>query len=170
MSGRTARVLGAARRLRVAGPPVAAAGVALALLSGWTAVGGAGTARPVEVEPGWLLLPTASGAPVTAAFFTVRNPGDIPDELTSAGWEFGGKVTLKRHLHQGASGRWAPAASLPVPERGALVMSPEDSDLMITNPPPLKVGQWVEFTLGFRNSPPVRVRAEVLPPGGRRGG
>ncbi|MFE2109470.1 copper chaperone PCu(A)C [Kitasatospora sp. NPDC059463] len=177
MSGPVGGVVGAvtagrsraAERLRVAGPPVAAAAVALALLSGWTAVGGAGTARPVEVGPGWLLLPTAGGVPATAAFFTVRNPGDIPDELTGADWEFGGRVTLKRHLHQGAAGRWEPVEALPVPERGELAMSPEDADLMIINPPPLKVGQWVEFTLSFRNSPQLRVKAEVLPPGGRRG-
>ncbi|MGV9264162.1 copper chaperone PCu(A)C [Kitasatospora sp. NPDC003701] len=160
----------AAERLRVVGPPVAAAAVALALLSGWTAVGGAGRQRPVEAGPGWVLLPTTGGATATAAFFTVRNPGDIPDELTGASWEFGGRVTLKRHRHQGAAGRWEPAATLPVPERGELVMSPEDADLMIVDPPGLRAGQWVEFTLSFRNSPDLRVRAEVVPPGGRRTG
>ncbi|MEV7780965.1 copper chaperone PCu(A)C [Kitasatospora sp. NPDC088351] len=157
-------------RLRVVGPPVAAAAVALALLSGWTAVGGAGRQRPVEAGPGWLLLPTAGGATATAAFFTVRNPGDVPDELVGASWEFGGRITLKRHQHQGASGRWEPVTALSVPERGELVMSPEDSDLMITNPPALRAGQWVEFTLSFRSSPELRVRAEVVPPGGRPAG
>ncbi|MFF7588435.1 copper chaperone PCu(A)C [Kitasatospora purpeofusca] len=166
---KTARRRRTVERLKVVGPPVGAAVVALALLSGWTALGGAGTARPVEVGPGWLLLPSAGGVPATAAFFTVRNPGDIPDELTGASWEFGGKVTLKRHLHQGAAGSWAPVAALEVPERGELAMSPEDADLMIINPPALKVGQWVEFTLTFRNSPELRVKAEVRPPGGRRG-
>ncbi|WP_327673882.1 copper chaperone PCu(A)C [Kitasatospora sp. NBC_00458] len=167
--GRLAERLGRApERLKVAGPPVAAAAVALALLSGWTAVGGAGRPQPVEAGPGWLLLPTAGGATATAAFFTVRNPGDIPDQLTGASWQFGGKVTLKQHRHQGASGRWEPVAALPVPERGELVMSPEDADLMILNPPPLTVGQWVEFTLTFRNSPELRVKAEVVRPGGRR--
>ncbi|WP_405358773.1 copper chaperone PCu(A)C [Kitasatospora sp. NBC_00085] len=159
-----------AERVRAVGPPVVAAGVALALLSGWTAVGGAGRQRPVEAGPGWLLLPTAGGATVTAAFFTVRNPGDVPDELTGAGWELGGRITLKRHRHQGASGRWEPVEALPVPGRGELVMSPEDADLMITNPPALRAGQWVEFTLTFRHSPELKVRAEVVPPGGRRSG
>ncbi|MED7948474.1 copper chaperone PCu(A)C [Streptomyces sp. BE20] len=167
ISARTGRV---PERLKVVGPPVAAAVVALALLSGWTAVGGAGRPQPVEAGPGWLLLPTTGGATATAAFFTVRNPGDIPDELTGASWEFGGKVTLKRHLHQGASGRWEPVTALPVPERGELVMSPEDADLMITNPPALTVGQWVEFTLTFRHSPELRLKAEVVKPGGRRSG
>ncbi|MFG3052422.1 copper chaperone PCu(A)C [Kitasatospora sp. NPDC048239] len=157
--------------LRAVGPPVAAAAVALGLLSGWTAVGGAGRQRPVEVAaPGWVLLPTTGASTATAAFFTVRNPGDVPDELVGASWELGGRITLKRHQHQGASGRWEAVAALPVPGRGSLVLSPEDSDLMITNPPALRVGQWVEFTLSFRNSPDIRVKAEVVPPGTRRTG
>ncbi|GAA3023947.1 hypothetical protein GCM10010519_60600 [Streptomyces lactacystinicus] len=153
----------AAGRLAVAGPPVGAAALALVLLTGWTAVGGAGRALPVTAEPGWVLLPTAGAATATAAFFTVRNPGDVPDELTGASWEFGGRITLKRHLHQGAAGRWEPASALPVPGRGELRMTPEDADLMIAEPPPLRAGQWVEFTLAFRHSPPLRLAAQVLP-------
>ncbi|MGW2251121.1 copper chaperone PCu(A)C [Kitasatospora sp. NPDC001660] len=155
-------------RLKAVGPPVGAAALALVLLSGWTAVGGAGRPRPVEAAgPGWVLLPAAGAAPATTAFFTIRNPGDVPEELTGARWEFGGPVTLKRHLHRGAAGRWEPVAALPVPGRGELVMSPEDSDLMIAAPPPLRVGQWVEFTLTFRHRPELRVKAEVRPPGSR---
>ncbi|MFF0414692.1 copper chaperone PCu(A)C [Kitasatospora sp. NPDC004745] len=163
-SGR--RTSGRAERLRAVAPPVGAAVLALALLTGWTAVGGAGRARPVEAGPGWVLLPTGA-APAVAAFFTVRNPGDVSDELVGARWEFGGHVTLKRHLHQGAAGRWEPVAALPVPGRGELVMSPEDSDLLIADPPPLQAGQWVEFTLSFRRSPELRLRAQVLPPASR---
>ncbi|MFI9161517.1 copper chaperone PCu(A)C [Kitasatospora aureofaciens] len=156
-----------AERLKAAGPPVGAAALALALLTGWTAVGGAGAPRPVEADDGWMLLPTAGAASATAAFFTIRNPGDVPDELTGASWDFGGPVTLKRHLHQGAAGRWEPVSALPVPGRGVLAMSPEDADLMIAAPPPLKPGRRVEFTLTFRHSPPLRLTATVLPPGER---
>ncbi|WP_037900333.1 copper chaperone PCu(A)C [Streptomyces sp. NRRL S-350] len=154
-------------RLKALGPPVGAAALTLALLTGWTAVGGAGRARPVEAGPGWVLLPTVSAAPATAAFFTIRNPGAIPDELTGARWEFGGRITLKRHLHQGAAGRWEPTASLAVPGGGELAMSPEDADLMIADPPPLRAGQWVEFALTFRHSPELRLRAQVLAPAER---
>ncbi|MGW3042118.1 copper chaperone PCu(A)C [Kitasatospora sp. NPDC001159] len=157
----------ALERLKVVGPPVGATALALTLLTGWTAVGGAGAPRPVEADAGWVLLPTAGAASATAAFFTVRNLGDVPDELTGASWEFGVPITLKRHLHQGAAGRWEPVAALPVPTRGELAMSPEDADLMIAAPPPLKPGQWVGFTLTFRRSPPLRLVARVLPPGAR---
>ncbi|MER7844960.1 copper chaperone PCu(A)C [Kitasatospora sp. NPDC096077] len=159
--------LGTAERLRVVGPPVGAAVLALALLTGWTAVGGAGRPRPVVADNGWMLLPTAGAAPATAAFFTVRNPGDVPDELTGASWEFGGPITLKRHLHQGSAGRWEPVAALPVPGRGELAMSPEDADLMIAAPPPLRPGQQVAFTLTFRHSPPLQLTAVVRTPADR---
>ncbi|MFJ9842448.1 copper chaperone PCu(A)C [Kitasatospora sp. NPDC101155] len=154
-------------RLKVVAPPVGAAALALALLTGWTAVGGAGGPRPVAADAGWVLLPAPGAASATAAFFTVRNPGDVPDELTGASWEFGGPITLKRHLHQGAAGRWEAVTALPVPARGELAMSPEDADLMIAAPPALKPGQGVGFTLTFRHSPPLRLVARVLPPGAR---
>ncbi|MGW6918528.1 copper chaperone PCu(A)C, partial [Kitasatospora sp. NPDC054939] len=167
VSGRRARDV---RRLWAAAPPVGAAVLALALLTGWTAVGGAGRARPVEaVGGGRVLLPAGGAATATAAFFTIRNPGDVPDRLVGAEWEFGGPVVLKRHRHLGAAGRWEPVTALEVPARGELVMSPEDGDLLIASPPALRPGQPVEFTLHFRNSPPLRVRAEVVPPGGRPG-
>ncbi|MFJ8623069.1 copper chaperone PCu(A)C [Kitasatospora sp. NPDC093550] len=159
--------MSALTRLGVVGPPVGAAALALVLLTGWTAVGGAGRTRPVTAEPGWVLLPTAGAATATAAFFTVRNPGDVPDELTGASWEFGGRITLKRHLHQGAAGRWEPVPSVPVPGGGELAMSPEDADLMIADPPPLRAGQRVEFTLTFRHSPGLRLTAQVLAPADR---
>ncbi|GAB7185093.1 copper chaperone PCu(A)C [Kitasatospora sp. Ki12] len=154
-------------RLKVVGPPVGAAALALVLLSGWTAFGGAGRSRPVEAGPGWVLLPTTGAATATAAFFTIRNPGDIPDELTGASWEFGGQITLKRHLHQGAAGRWQPVPALPVPGRGELAMTPEDADLMIADPPPLHPGQQVRFTLTFRHSPDLHLTAQVLTPATR---
>ncbi|MEV7599820.1 copper chaperone PCu(A)C [Kitasatospora sp. NPDC089797] len=149
------------------GPPVGAVALALALLTGWTAVGGAGRPRPVTAGDGWLLLPTAGASTATAAFFTIRNPGDVDDELIGAEWEFGGPIILKRHLHQASAGRWEPAPALPVPARGELALSPEDADLMIAAPPPLRAGQQVGFTLTFRHSPPLRLTAVVLPPGDR---
>ncbi|MFJ6777263.1 hypothetical protein ACIQOV_41000 [Kitasatospora sp. NPDC091257] len=34
---------------------------------------------------------------------------------------------------------------------------------MIADPPQLRAGQWVEFTLAFRHSPSLRLAAQVLP-------
>ncbi|GAA2751336.1 copper chaperone PCu(A)C [Kitasatospora cinereorecta] len=148
--------------------PLAAAAAALVLLCGWTAAGRAGRPEPVEAAEGRILVPVTESA--TAAFFTLRNPGDVPDELTGASWEPGGAVALKQHLHRGAAGSWAPAASLAVPARGELRMSPEGADLLIPRPPALTPGQWVAFTLHFRHSPDLTVRALAVVPAGNWAG
>ncbi|MGK4580124.1 copper chaperone PCu(A)C [Kitasatospora sp. HPMI-4] len=147
---------------RAALPPLAAAVASLVLLSGWTAFGGAGRDRPVRAEPGWILVPTGGGP--TAAFFTVRNPGDVPDELTGVGWDRPGRPALKEHRMAGATGSWAYSPAVTVPARGELAMSPEGADILISDPPALRPGQWVEFTLHFRRSPELPVRARAVTP------
>lgn len=59
--------------------------------------------------------------------------------------------------------------ALAVPARGELRMSPEGADLLVAHPTGLRAGQWVEFTLHFRRSPDLRVRAQAVPPGGLPG-
>ncbi|MFB7664214.1 copper chaperone PCu(A)C [Kitasatospora sp. NPDC056138] len=149
---------------RAALPPLAAAAASLVLLSGWTAFGGAGRARPVQAGPGWILTPT--GASATTAFFTLRNPGDVPDELVGADWDQPGRLALKEHRHLGATGNWAYVPALTVPAGGELAMSPESADILVSQPPPLRPGQSVEFTLHFRHGPDLRVRARAVRPGG----
>ncbi|WP_431683075.1 copper chaperone PCu(A)C [Kitasatospora sp. KL5] len=145
-------------------PPTAAAVTALVLLCGWTSFGGAGRAAPVVAAEGRILVPTNGAA--TAAFFVLRNPGDIPDELTGASWGRTGRAVLKRHVHRGATGSWEPVASVAVPARAEVRLSPEGADLLIARPPALRAGEWVEFTLHFRHSPDLRVRALAVAPGG----
>jgi len=57
-------------------------------------------------------------------------------------------------------------AALTVPARSELRMSPEGADLLVTGVAGLRAGQQVEFTLRFRRSPDLRVRALVVPAGG----
>ncbi|MCU7820821.1 copper chaperone PCu(A)C [Kitasatospora sp. DSM 101779] len=144
-------------------PPAAAATAALALLCGWASFGRAGRPEPVAAGEGRILV-SATGT-ATAAFFVLRNAGDVPDELTGASWGPAGRVVLKRHVHRGATGSWEPAAGLPVPARAEVRMSPEGVDLLVVRPPALRAGEQVEFTLHFRRGPDVRVRAVAVPPG-----
>ncbi|GAA2237073.1 MULTISPECIES: copper chaperone PCu(A)C [Kitasatospora] len=146
---------------RAALPPLAAAAACLVLLSGWTAFGGAGRARPVRAEgTGWILLPAGAGP--ASAFLTVRNPGDVPDELTGVSWDRSGRLALKEHRMLGATGSWSYAPTVTVPARGELAMSPDGADILISDPPALRAGQWAEFTLRFRRSPELRVRARAV--------
>ncbi|MEW1913320.1 copper chaperone PCu(A)C [Kitasatospora sp. NPDC085895] len=152
-------------------PPAAAVTAALVLLSAWTSAGRAGRPEPVVAGEGRILVPVAGAVrPVaTAAFFVLRNPGDVPDELTGASWGPTGRVVLKRHVHRGATGSWEPVAGLAVPARAEVRMSPEGVDLLVVRPPALRAGERVEFTLHFRHGPDVRVRAVAVAPGGADG-
>ncbi|MFC9325630.1 copper chaperone PCu(A)C [Kitasatospora sp. NPDC057015] len=132
----------------------------MALLCGWTSFGGAGRAEPIEVGEGRILLSATGG--VTAAFFVLRNPGDVADELTGATVGPGSRAVLKRHVHRGAAGSWEPAGQLSVPARAEVRMSPEGTDLLVVRPPALRAGQWVEFTLHFRRGPDRTVRAVAV--------
>ncbi|WP_051813217.1 copper chaperone PCu(A)C [Kitasatospora sp. MBT63] len=151
------------RALPVAAP-VAAAAVTLLVLGGWVTAGAAGRAGPVQVEPGWVLVPAGRSPVATAAFFTVRNPGDVPDELIGASTAVAAQVTLSRHEHRGGGARPAETASLPVPARGALTMDLMSADLVLARPEPLTPGRRVEFRLRFRRSGEVRVAAVAVTP------
>jgi len=160
MTGSGARRWTAA--VRAAAIPIAAAGLTLTLLTGWVAAGRAGTSRPVQVSAGWILVPTSPAT--TAAFFTVRNPGDVPDTLLQATSTVSPDVELSRHLHVGTEGRPDPVASLAIPARGELRMAPHVADVVIANPPDLRPGQQVTFTLRFRHSGTVTVSAIAIRP------
>jgi len=148
--------------VRAAAIPIVAAGATLTLLTGWVASGRAGSSRPVQVSAGWVLVP--SSPTTTAAFFTVRNPGDVPDTLLQATSTVSPDVELSRHLHAGTEGRPEPTASLAIPARGELRMAPHVADLVIANPPALRPGQQITFTLRFRHSGTVTVSAVAIRP------
>ncbi|MEY9935511.1 copper(I)-binding protein [Catenulispora sp. GP43] len=148
--------------VRAAAAPVLAAAVALILLTGWVAAGRAGTSRPVQVSDGWILVPSSPAT--TAAFFTVRNPGDVPDTLLQATSTVSSDVELSRHLHVGSEGRPEPTASLAIPARGELRMAPLVADIVIANPPDLHPGQRITVTLRFRHSGTVTVSAVAIVP------
>ncbi|GAA1914797.1 copper chaperone PCu(A)C [Streptantibioticus ferralitis] len=150
--------------------PLIAGAAALALLCGWVMAGGAGRARPVRVADGVILIPTGGAGAETAVFFTVRNPGDVSDQLTGASWQFPGPVALRRHQHLGSAGRSLATAALPVPARGELAMAPMTGDLVVTVPSALRTGQRVRFALRFRYGPRVQVDAVAMPAGCWRGG
>ncbi|MER8187499.1 copper chaperone PCu(A)C [Kitasatospora sp. NPDC094015] len=153
------------RRLRIPAQrlaPVGAAAVTLAILGGWVGLGGAGRDRPLRVGPGWVLIGTGADPAATAAFFTVRNPGDVPDRLTGASTAAAERVVLSRHVHRDGGARPAEAGALTVPGRGALAMDLMGADLVLIRPQRLTEGQRVEFVLHFRRGGDVRVTAVAV--------
>ncbi|MEV4615538.1 copper chaperone PCu(A)C [Kitasatospora sp. NPDC049258] len=142
--------------------PIGAAALTLVVLGGWVGLGGAGRARPVRAAPGWVLIGTGANPAATSAFFTVRNPGDVPDRLTGASTSVAERVTLSRHVHRGGGARPAEADALTVPARGELAMDLMGADLVLVRPERLTEGQRVEFVLHFRRGGDLRVTAVAV--------
>ncbi|GAA0479152.1 copper chaperone PCu(A)C [Streptomyces stramineus] len=160
------RLAGLARAALV---PVAACAVTLGGLGAWTLSGAAGRPVAVTVEDARVLLPL--GTDDTAAFFRLRNDGDVADELIGVDVPTAGGAMLSRTVVKKGAGFMRMVPSMPVPARGTLEMTPDGMDIMVTSPPRLRLGDRLPFTLRFRESGPVRVEALVVRAGsaGRSG-
>ena len=160
----------------VAGPVVCAA-VAIALLSAWVAVGGAGTitVNRVRIEvtlaaiPMHSLNPGPAGAPQPNAdcYLTIRNVSGSPDVLTAVSSPVARRVILTRRAGAGGqAGRSARVvAGLAVPAHGVLTLSPSGNDAVLIGGPRLLAGQQVPLTLTFRHAGQVVIEATVTIPG-----
>ncbi|WP_171167369.1 copper chaperone PCu(A)C [Streptomyces sp. I05A-00742] len=140
--------------------PFAACVVTLGGLGAWTASGAAGRPADVTAEDARVLVPF--GADDTAAFVRLRNRGDVDDELLSVTAPSARGAMLARTVVKDGAGNMEMIRSVPVPARDVLAMSPHGTDIMITSPPRLKVGDRLPLTLRFRESGTVRVEAEVV--------
>ncbi|WFB06493.1 copper chaperone PCu(A)C [Streptomyces sp. LX-29] len=150
--------------VRTALAPVAAFAVALGGLTAWTAAGAAGTPAELSVTRARMLLP--SNPDITAAFFDIRNEGGADDELvriTSPATD--GRIMLSRNIDRNGVGTMRMVESTTVPADDTLRMSTSSVDVMVDDPPPLRAGDRMPFTLHFRDSDPIRVEALVVPAG-----
>lgn len=159
------------RRLTDAGlavlVPVAACSVALAGLTTWVRVGGAGSPAHVGVVEGRLLMPSA-GVPETAATFRVTNDGGSADRLlTVTSPDAPGGVTLSRHrMHGRTAASRETVDSVVIPEGTGLAMSPGGVDLTVSvGAARRRPGELVPFTLDFRRGGKVTAFAVVVRPG-----
>ncbi|QLE71081.1 copper chaperone PCu(A)C [Streptomyces rectiverticillatus] len=148
---------------RAALVPVLACAVTLGGLGAWTASGAAGRPPAVTVEDARVLLPL--GRDDTAAFFRVRNDGDVDDELVGVDAPTAGGAMLSRTVVKKGAGTMQMVRSVTVPAGGTLEMSPHGLDVMISAPPRLKLGDRLPVVLKFRGAGAVQVEAEVVRPG-----
>ncbi|MGW7574369.1 copper chaperone PCu(A)C [Streptomyces sp. NPDC054765] len=136
----------------------------LGTLTAWTVTGHAGGPAKLSAPEGRVLIP--SGSEATAAFFTLRNTGGADDVLTGVTGPAGHRAMLGRTVdigHNALSMAMVRAAT--VPAGGALTMTPTTLDVMVSPPPRLVPGDRLTFTLHFRHSPPLTVRARAVQPG-----
>ncbi|MGK5730609.1 copper chaperone PCu(A)C [Streptomyces sp. URMC 124] len=148
---------------RAALAPLFAFVVTLGGLTAWTATGAAGRPPAVTVEDARVLLPF--GRDDTAAFFRVRNAGDVDDELVGVDAPTAGGAMLSRTVVRKGAGSMRTVRSATVPAGGTLEMSPHGLDVMVSAPPRLNLGDRLPLVLRFRGAGTVRVEAEVVRPG-----
>ncbi|MET9413799.1 copper chaperone PCu(A)C [Streptomyces klenkii] len=150
---------------RAALVPVVAGAVALGGLCAWTASGAAPRPPAVKVEEARVLVPL--GRDDTAAFFRVRNTGDVDDELIGVEAPTAGGAMLSRTVVRKGAGHMEMVQSAPLPAGRTLEMTPHGLDVMVWAPPRMKPGDRLPVVLRFREAGTVRVEAEVVRAGSR---
>jgi copper(I)-binding protein len=129
--------------------PVAACAVTLALLTAYVTSGAAGT-PPAEITVTRARLVQPLPDRDTVAYIDLRNTGGTDATLVSADAPLLGSPTmLARDVETDGAGRMEAVSALKVPAGGELRMSPEVGDVMVEDPPELKLGERVEFVLRF---------------------
>ncbi|MFH8367181.1 copper chaperone PCu(A)C [Streptomyces sp. NPDC018031] len=145
---------------RAALVPVAAGALTLAGLVLWTASGAAGSPADPVVTRARVLLP--ANPDTTAAFFDVRNRGGADDVLLEVTSPDTGRTMLSRVEVRDGAGTMRMVPSVSLPAGATLRMSTAGVDVMIDDPPAVRVGDRVPFVLRFRDSGRVRVDALVV--------
>ncbi|MGI5336734.1 copper chaperone PCu(A)C [Streptomyces sp. CA-181903] len=140
--------------------PVAACVVTLGGLGAWTASGAAGRPAEVVAEDARVLLPFDRDD--TAAFVRLTNKGDVDDELLSVSAPSAGGAMFAQTVVKDGAGSMRMLRSVTVPARDVVAMSPHGTDIMVSRPPRLAVGDRLPLVLRFRESGTVRVEAEVV--------
>jgi copper(I)-binding protein len=150
--------------LRAAIVPIATCLAALAALTAWTAAGNAGQPRGVEVTQARIFTPLREGA--TSAFFTIRNTGDVSEQLTGVTAAQGNRTMLSRNLTTSGGARsMTMVPYMSVPPHSTFRMSPYALNVMVTPAPQVTPGERVRFTLHFAHLRPVTVQAVAVRPG-----
>lgn len=147
--------------LRAVAAPLGASCGALALLAAYTATGAAGVAPPRITVVNACIVEAPAGSDSTAAYFEVRNAGSSKDTLLYADSPELGVSMLRRTVRRTGTGRTDPVRAVDVPPGGTIRMAPGGLGVVILDPPELKPGQTLPYTLWFRQSGRVVVRATV---------
>ncbi|MEV0937335.1 copper chaperone PCu(A)C [Streptomyces phaeochromogenes] len=147
--------------LRAVAAPLGASCGALALLVAYTATGAAGEAPPRITIVDARIIAAPAGSDSTAAYFEVRNTGSSKDTLLYADSTELGLSILRRTVRRTGTGRTDPVWAVDVPAGGTVRMAPGGLGVVVLDPPVLKAGQTVPYTLWFRQSGRVVVRATV---------
>jgi copper(I)-binding protein len=154
-----------AAAVRSVGPPLSAALLLIVVLSCWVTSGGFGTIARVRISVVDATVPMPATPGLTAAYLTIDNSGDKPDELLSVQTASAGRTMLAQNSSSGPSGTMKEIQGIAVPAHGSATLGPFGVDVMLSDTRPLHVGQVVTLILTFRTVGQVTVQAAVTPPG-----
>ncbi|MFI0820115.1 copper chaperone PCu(A)C [Streptomyces sp. NPDC021098] len=151
------------RGARAALIPVGACVLTLTLLTAYAATGAAGEPVPkIQVSTGWILQPAGQPA---AAFFEIRNTGDIDDTLLYADSPALG-VSMLRKPDRKQPGTAQRARRVAVPARSTVRMAEGGIHIAVLDPPALRPLARVPFNLWFEGRGRVKAMAVLMPPDG----
>jgi Cu-Zn family superoxide dismutase len=143
----------------------------LAAMLGLTSIAGvatSATAHPsettVHVGEAWASAPLGA-AKNGAAFMTLYNIGDEDAELTGAASAAAKRVELHRSSMKDGVMRMAPVKALRIPAHGHAALRPGGYHVMLIGAGGLEVGDTLELTLQFAQSPDQSVAVPVVQTG-----
>lgn len=163
MAGRLIR--GVPGLVKAAAPLVLCAAVLIAVLSAWVAVGGGGTIARVRIAVQGAAIPLPATSDATAAYLTITNSGDEPDDLLSVHTAVSSDAMLGLNSAQGGDGTMTMLSRVAIPAHTTVTLDPYGVDVMLMSPTPLRVGEQVRLTLQFRVVGTLTVTATVTPIG-----
>ena len=111
-----------------------------------------------------VIRPAPAGAPVTAAYMTLRNTGSKPVALTGVHCACAAAVTAHETSSEGGVMRMRPAPHVVIPAQGQVAFKPGGLHLMVMGPKrPLKTGERTPMRLTFDGAPSPTVNFSVKP-------
>ena len=122
-------------------------------------------AGELRIEPGYAnVAPTGDGG---TSYFVVRNPGALPDTLTSVSVAGASAARVHTMARTGGMERMTPLDPAIVPANGVLQLAPGAAHVMFEGlSRPIRIGDTVVVRLGFARNGSAELRLAVRPYGG----
>lgn len=137
-------------------------GAALAATFALTAHAGEVTrAGSLEIDTPWARASVGTSRP-TAAYLTIRNTGDQPDQLLSITTPAAGHVETHGMVHEDGVMKMRPAGPVEIPAGGEIQLAPGGLHIMLMQlNAPLEEGGTLPLTLVFETAGEVTVEAPI---------
>lgn len=125
------------------------------------AAGVASAQAPLTVSGAWV-RESVPGAPATAAYAVVENPGATEVQIVGAATEAAAKVELHEMIRSGDMMKMSPVKSIAVPAKGKVELRPGGLHVMLFElKKPLKEGDTIPLTFTTSTGATIKTMAPV---------